>query len=83
MPDSRDFADPERMLDETVTREALAGAVERLTPLQQQVVTLKFVAGMSNAEVAAVMDKTEGAVKALQHAALDSLHRHLSRGNLL
>lgn len=83
LPDGRDFADPERMLDETVTREALIGAVGRLTPLQQQVVNLKFAAGLSNAEAAAVMGKTEGAVKALQHAALNSLHRQFSTGKLL
>lgn len=76
LSDGRDFADPERMLDRTLTREALARAAARLTPLQRQVVSLKFAGGLSNAEAAAVLGKTEGAVKALQHAALISLRSH-------
>jgi RNA polymerase sigma-70 factor, ECF subfamily len=43
---------------------------------QQQVVLLKFVCSLGNGEVARVVGKTEGAVKALQHRALDSLQRY-------
>jgi RNA polymerase sigma-70 factor (ECF subfamily) len=43
---------------------------------QQQVVLLKFVCGLGNAEVARTVGKSEGAVKALQHRALDSLQRY-------
>ena len=46
-----------------------------LTDEQQQVVVLKFVEGLSNAEVAEILGKTEGAVKALQHRALAALRR--------
>jgi DNA-directed RNA polymerase specialized sigma24 family protein len=35
--------------------------------------TLKFVCGLTNAEVAAVLGKTEGAVKALERRALRTL----------
>jgi RNA polymerase sigma-70 factor (ECF subfamily) len=44
-----------------------------LTEDQQQVVALKFAEGLSNAEVAEIMGKTEGAIKALQHRALCAL----------
>ncbi|MCB0216140.1 MAG: sigma-70 family RNA polymerase sigma factor [Caldilineae bacterium] len=44
-----------------------------LTDEQQQVVILKFVEGLGNAEVAEIMGKTEGAIKALQHRALNAL----------
>jgi RNA polymerase sigma-70 factor (ECF subfamily) len=48
-------------------------AMRFLTEEQQQVVALKFGEGLSNTEVADVMGKTEGAIKALQHRALASL----------
>ena len=46
-----------------------------LTEEQQQVVVLKFVEGLSNTEVAEILNKTEGAVKALQHRALTALRQ--------
>jgi RNA polymerase sigma-70 factor (ECF subfamily) len=52
-------------------------ALQQLTPLQQQVITLRFLEEMSNEEVARVVERTEGAVKALQHRALNSLRRLL------
>lgn len=52
-------------------------AVNHLTEDQQQVISLRFIAGCSTAEVAGLLGKTEGAVKALQHRALASLRRLL------
>lgn len=77
--DERRAADPEAMLADKVTREGLLVAIERLTELQKQVISLKFAGGLSNAEVARLMGKSEGAVKALQHAALGSLQRILTK----
>jgi RNA polymerase sigma-70 factor (ECF subfamily) len=59
------------------TYEGLYVALQQLTMEQQQVIALKFLAGLNNAEVAYVLNKTEGAVKALQHRALASLQRFL------
>ena len=53
--------------------------IERLSPEQRQVLTLKFVFRFSNAETAAILGKTEGAVKSLQHRALASLQKHVTR----
>jgi RNA polymerase sigma-70 factor (ECF subfamily) len=53
--------------------------IERLSPEQRQVLTLKFVFRFSNAEAAAILGKTEGAVKSLQHRALASLQKHVTR----
>jgi RNA polymerase sigma-70 factor (ECF subfamily) len=80
--DERRLGDPTDWLAEKVTREALLAAVDGLTALQRQVILLKFGAGMSNAEAAAVLDRTEGAVKALQHAGLQSLQRRLAWSRL-
>ena len=58
---------------------SMLALVDRLSPEQRQVLTLKFVFRFSNAEAAAILGKTEGAVKSLQHRALASLQKHVSR----
>jgi RNA polymerase sigma factor (sigma-70 family) len=50
-----------------------------LSPDQRDVVLLRVVADLSVQEVARLVRKREGAVKALQHRALASLRRHLSQ----
>ncbi len=64
---------------QTIGRESMLELIERLSPEQQQVLTLKFVLNLSNAEVATILDKTEGAVKSLQHRALVSLEKRLQQ----
>lgn len=48
-----------------------------LSPEQRDVVLLRVVADLSVEEVARLVGKGEGAVKALQHRALSALRRHL------
>jgi RNA polymerase sigma factor (sigma-70 family) len=50
-----------------------------LSPDQRDVVLLRIIADLSVEEVARMLDKREGAIKALQHRALASLRRHLDR----
>ena len=69
--------DPEMVADISLTSERLRRAVNRLTYDQSQVIILKFVEGMSNGDVADILDKTEGAVKSLQYRALAALRRQL------
>lgn len=57
----------------------LVAAMRQLTEEQRQVVLLKFVERRSNAETGAILGKTEGAVKALQHRALAALRRALEK----
>jgi RNA polymerase sigma-70 factor, ECF subfamily len=64
---------------QTIGRESMLRLIERLSPEQQQVLTLKFVFNLPNAEVAAILDKTEGAIKSLQHRALISLQKQIAR----
>jgi RNA polymerase sigma-70 factor (ECF subfamily) len=64
---------------DTIGREAMLGMIDRLSSDQQQVLTLKLLFGFSNGEVAAILGKSEGAIKSLQHRALASLERQLAR----
>ncbi len=66
-----------RALVQWIDTELLGDAIKRLTPEQQQVIILKFIDGFDTARVAQVMDKREGAVRAPQLRALQSLRRHL------
>jgi RNA polymerase sigma-70 factor (ECF subfamily) len=68
--------DSARVITERV---ALQEALGQLTPDQQQVLALRFFADMSNSEIAGMLRRTEGAVKAIQHRALQSLQRILNR----
>jgi RNA polymerase sigma-70 factor (ECF subfamily) len=58
---------------------SLLDLIANLSPEQRQVLTLKFVFRFSNGEAAAILEKTEGAVKSLQHRALTSLQKHVTR----
>ena len=70
---------PSEVVEARATMDELSSALARLTEDQRQVLALKFGAGLSNAEVGRIMGKSDGAVKALQHAGLASLRRKLSR----
>ena len=61
-----------------MVRQALA----KLTPDQQQVITLRFGNGLSVQETASLMDKKENAVKALQFRALAALRRSYGENTL-
>ncbi len=64
----------ERRLD----TEQLIAASRKLTEAQHQVITLRFAGELSVAEVAKVIGKSQGAVKALQHSGIVALRKALS-----
>jgi RNA polymerase sigma-70 factor (ECF subfamily) len=64
-------------LARTLDADLLTRALGQLTPDQQQVIVMKFIEGMDNDQIAASMDKREGAIRALQMRALMSLRRVL------
>lgn len=70
-------ADPAQTAQQLLNTRRLAAAMPRLTEPQRQVILLKFIDGLSNAEVGEIMGKTEGSVKSLQHRALAALRRVL------
>lgn len=68
---------PEAMIDSTVDDLSLAAAMARLPDEQRKVVELKFLVGLTNAEVGSVLGITPGAVNSKQWRALGRLKRAL------
>jgi len=69
--------DLEQAAERGLAQRRLAAALPHLTKDQQQVIILKFIEGLDNAEVAQILGKPVGAVKSLQHRALAALRRIL------
>lgn len=64
---------PEREAIVSEEREMLLRAVRRLPPERQELLILKFVEKLPNAEIGAIMGRTEGAIKSLYHRTLITL----------
>jgi RNA polymerase sigma-70 factor, ECF subfamily len=71
---------PEDAVIEVLRGEVLLSGVRRLGAEQQECVVLRFLQDLSVAETAAVMGRSEGAVKALQYRAVRTLARLLPEG---
>jgi RNA polymerase sigma-70 factor (ECF subfamily) len=79
-------AQPEKEAIGQEERRILLSAVGRLPPERQELLILKFVERLSNAEIGKIMNRTEGAIKSLYHRTLSSLReefRHLLNGGML
>lgn len=64
---------PEAMTESEDEQARLLASIRDLPPERQQLLILKFVEHLSNAEIGAIMDRTEGAIKSLYHRTLLSL----------
>ena len=60
-------------------RAALLRVVRRLPADRQELLALKFVEHLSNAEIGAVMGRSEGAIKSLYHRTLLALREELQQ----
>jgi len=70
--------DPKYEVERKMEIETIAMVTKKLTQSQQEVISLRFASELSIAEVAGVMGKSEGAVKALQHSAIAALRKVLA-----
>lgn len=70
---------PEIALEESEEQNALLSLIRRLPEERQQLLILKFVEHMSNADIGQIMDRTEGAIKSLYHRTLLSLREEISK----
>ncbi len=71
--------DPYQTMAARLDKDALLRAINQLTEEQAQVITLRFLEGYSISEVARLMNKTEGAIKALQFRGMTTLRRILEQ----
>ena len=69
---------PQLIAEQRLDIEQLVLAAQRLTEAQREVISLRFAGELPIAQVAEVMGKSQGAVKALQHSAIVALRKTLS-----
>lgn len=65
--------EPDSALLALSDKQAVREALSRLTPLQQEVIVLRFVEGYSTHEIASFVGKREGTVRGIQYRALEAL----------
>ena len=70
--------DPVALAEQKLRIEQLAVACQSLSEAQREVISLRFAGGLSVAETARAMGKSEGAVKVSQHDAIVKLRHILS-----
>ena len=71
---------PESAAEDSEERARLLGAIRRLPEERQQLLILKFVQRLSNAEIGKLMGRSEGAIKSLYHRTLLALRDELQSG---
>ncbi len=76
-----DDSDLEHDVETKIEMEKVVLATKQLTKAQREVISLRFAGGLSIAEAAKTMRKSEGAIKALQHSAILALRKTLLAGD--
>jgi len=66
-------AGPHHLAEQSEDAQTLLRAMAKLPAERQQLLILKFVDGLSNADIAKIMGRTEGAIKSLYHRTLIAL----------
>jgi RNA polymerase sigma-70 factor (ECF subfamily) len=70
---------PEYTMVENQEKEMLLRVIRHQPPERQQLIILKFVEHLSNAEVAVIMGRSEGAIKSLYHRTLLALRDDIQK----
>jgi len=78
---SNSDSNPQLMTERNLDIEQLLSATQRLTEAQREVISLRFAGELSTAQVAKIMGRSQGAIKALQHSAIVALRKALLVGN--
>ncbi len=71
--------DIDRVVETDLTMSEVRVAMQGLTSLQQEVISLRFAGGLSVSETASALGKNDNAVKALQHVGLKKLRTMLAQ----
>ena len=73
-------SDRRQEIENTADKYELTELLDELPLNQKQVLILKFLEGMSNSEIAKIMNKSEGAIRILQMRGLSSLRQNITTG---
>ena len=71
--------EPEQAVEISEAHADLINAMHILSEVEQEVIILRFVEGLSHREVAEITGKTEGSSRVIQYQALAKLQEHLSK----
>ena len=74
---------PDEATDIRFDLQAMRDALQFLTDDQQQVLILRFIAGLPNSNIARIMNKREGAIRALQMRALQTLSKYMEEKEII
>ncbi len=69
----RDDNDPADSAEKNIEFERVAQAMKQLTIEQREVINLRFFGGLTSKEVGAILNKSDGAVREMQRAAMEKL----------
>ena len=78
-PGADRVVDPYAGLDVLSDRAALRTAIAKLTPLQQEVIILRYVEGLDTKEIGRIVGRRDGAVRGIEFRALGMLRAVLPR----
>ena len=71
--------DPEESAMNRLVRDRVRAEVQRLSRDQREVILLRLSGGLTSPEIAKIVGKTTGAVKALQRRGLAAVRRQMER----
>lgn len=78
-PGADRVVDPDAGLDVISDKAALRTAISQLTPLQQDVIILRYVEGLDTKEIGKILGRRDGTVRGIEFRALGMLRQVLPR----
>ena len=69
--------DPATIAERNIELERVTKSMEQLTQQQREVLQLRFFGGLSSKEVGSIVNKSDGAVREMQRAAIEKLRKLL------
>ncbi|NUQ39096.1 MAG: sigma-70 family RNA polymerase sigma factor [Caldilineales bacterium] len=75
-------ANPGQVVEKRETRAELLAAIHRLPSDRQELLILKFVERLPNAQIGEIMGRTESSIKSLYHRTLNTLRSDLNERGL-
>ena len=70
-------SDPQALAETSIQLARLASALKQLNPAQRQVIELRFFGGLTSEEAGRILDKSSGAIREMQSAAIKHLRKLL------